>query len=342
MKIDVHGHVLFHEAIGKAGKWGPNYVKDDTGRWNLKVGPYSVALPPQPEGIPFDPLADMRKNWDPAGVIVKLDAAGVDMAAMTISPLFYFYWAEPEIAIPFCQLHNDLMARDAKRFADRLFFIATLPMQDVEATVAEVKRAAALGARGVNLGTDNFGGRDLDNEAFWPVYQALIDHDLPIFVDPYPSPMATGGPDRYNLSWVLGYCHSESVAFAHLTLGGVLDDFPQLKIYITHGGGMTPYQLGRLETARVTKQPGVRARRPVYEYAKNFYFDVLVHDLKARKFLVDLWGADNIVVGSNRGGWDWADGFALLDELELGSEDHEKIAWKNAASLFNLQIPAGG
>lgn len=336
MKIDVHGHTLFHEMIGKAGKWGPGYIKDDTGRWKLKIGPYEVALPPQPEGIPFDPLEDMKKNWDPVGIIAKLDEANVDMAALTIGPLFYLYWAEDEISIPFCHLQNDLMARDVKRFPDRLFFLATLPMQNPAEAVAEIKRAAALGARGVNIGTDDFGGRNLDDEAYWPVYQALVEHDLPIFVHPYPSPMATGKPDLYNLSWVLGYCYSESVAFAHLTLGGVLDDFPALKIYITHGGGMTPYQLGRLETARVTKQPGVRAKRPIYEYAKNFYFDVLVHDLKARQFLVDLWGVDNIVVGSNRGGWDWADGFALLDELNLSHADHEKIQWKNAAKLFHL------
>jgi len=66
---------------------------------------------------------------------------------------------------------------------------------------------------------------------------------------------------------------------------------------------------------------------------------VLVHDLKARRFLFDVWGEDNLVVGSNRGGWDWADGFKLLDELELPAAAHEKIAWKNAAALFNLDLP---
>jgi aminocarboxymuconate-semialdehyde decarboxylase len=339
MKIDVHGHTLFAEAVGKAGKWGPRYEQDGaTGRWKLVVGPYEVNLPPQPDGVPFDPMEDMRKNWDPAGIVTKLDDAGVDMAALTISPLFYFYWAETEIAIPFCQLQNDLMARDSKRFSDRLFFLATLPMQDPAAAVAEVRRAAALGAKGVNLGTDDFGGRNFDDEAYWPVYEALQEHDLPIFIHPYPSPMATGKEDRYNLSWVLGYCYSESVAFAHFTLGGVLDAFPRLKIYITHGGGMTPYQLGRLEQARTTGQPGVKAQKAIYDYMPNFYFDVLVHDLKARQFLYDLWGADNLVVGSNRGGWDWADGFKLLDELNLSAEEHEKIAWKNAARLFNLDI----
>lgn len=338
MKIDVHGHAVFAEAIGKAGRWGPGYEKDGDGRWHLVIGPYKVALPPQPEGVPFDPVEDLRKNWDPAGIVKKLDDTGVDIAALTIGPLFYLYWAEPEIAIPFCQLQNDLMARDVKRFPDRLFFLATLPLQDPKASVAELKRAVALGARGVNLGTDDFAGRNFDDEVYWPLFEALEANNLPIFIHPYPMPMASGKPDRYNLSWVLGYCYSESVAFAHFTLGGVLDAFPNLKIYITHGGGMTPYQLGRLEQARTTKQPGVKARRPIYDYMKNFYFDTLVHDLKARQFLYDLWGADNLVVGSNRGGWDWADGFALLEELQLPPAEHEKIAWQNAAKLFHLDL----
>jgi aminocarboxymuconate-semialdehyde decarboxylase len=211
-------------------------------------------------------------------------------------------------------------------------------MQDPQAAVAEARRAAALGAKGVNLGTDDFGGRNFYDEAYWPLYEELQNQNLPIFIHPYPSPIASGKPDDFNLSWVLGYCHSESVAFAHLTLGGVLDAFPKLKIYITHGGGMTPYQLGRVEQARTTGQPGVKAQRPIYDYVGNFYFDVLVHDLKARKFLLDVWGEDNIVVGSNRGGWDWADGFKLLDELNLSSQAHEKIAWRNAAKLFNLTV----
>jgi len=336
MKIDVHGHTLFHEAVGKAGKWGPEYKKGDDGRWRLIVGPYTTLLPKQPEGVPFDPFEDMKKNWDPSGIVKKLEAAGVDKAALTISPLFYFYWAEPEIAIPFSQLHNDLMARDARRYSDRLFFLATLPMQDPAAAVAEAKRAAGLGAKGVNLGTDDFGGKNLDDMAYWPLYETLQSLDLPIFIHPYPSPMATGKPDNYNMSWVMGYIHQESVAFASMTLGGVFDDFPNLKVYVTHGGGTIPYQLGRVETARITEAPGVRCKRSVYEYTKNFYFDILVHDLKPRKFLVDMWGADNLVVGSNRGGWDWADGFKMLDELNLPSDQHEKIQWKNAARLFHL------
>jgi aminocarboxymuconate-semialdehyde decarboxylase len=338
MKIDVHGHAIFHEAIGKAGKWGPDYVKGEDGRWKLVIGPYEVKLPPQPEGIPFDPLEDIRRNWDPKAIVGKLDAAGVDMAALTISPLLYLYWAEPEIAIPFCKLQNDLMARDTASNPDRLFFLASLPMQDTEASVAEVKRAVSLGAKGFNLGTDNFGGRSFHDEALWPILEEIERQDLPIFIHPYPSPMASGKPDMFNLSWVLGYCFSESVAFADMVLGGVFDAFPSLKVYVTHGGGMTPYQLGRVEQARTTGQPGVRAKRSIYDYIGNFYFDILVHDIKARNFLFDVWGEDNLVVGSNRGGWDWADGFKLLGEMNLPEPAYEKIAWKNAAKLFKLNV----
>lgn len=329
MKVDVHAHVLPHEIMGKAGPYGPERI--DNG---MRVGPYVAR---GGTGLQSRAQASIA---DPVKRIGDLDEMGVDHMIVTTSPLLYLYWAEADIAVPFAQAQNDALARYADEDRRRLSFAATLPMQDVGAAVTELHRAVGLGAVGVNIGAGSFGEHELDSPKLWPFYEAVEAAGLPILIHPHPLSMADGGRDRYNLDWVVGYNYQETVAFARITLGGVLDDFPGLKLHLTHGGGAVPYQFGRLRSAQET-QPDVRARRPLGEYLGNFYFDVLVHDFGARRFLVDFMGVDNLVVGSNYGGWDAVDGFELLAELELDPAATARIAAGNAIELFDLPVGSG-
>ncbi|MET0658914.1 MAG: amidohydrolase family protein, partial [Steroidobacteraceae bacterium] len=320
------------ETLNKAGEYGPEIARIN-GKTQLKVGPYAAIIP--------DNFAEgMEQRNDPNWLAGELDKHGIDMLGVTASPLFYLYWAPERIALPFCELQNDCMAKFVKKRPDRFFWMSTLPMQNVDAAIAEAKRTAALGASGVNIGGEKLGGRNLDDKAFWPLYQTLVDLNLAIFIHPYPHPMAEGYEDRYNMSWITGYPGQETTAFAYLTLGGVFDDFPKLRVYITHGGGFVPYQFGRIEGAFKTKAPGLRAKKPIAEYLPNFYFDILTHDNRATKFLVDFVGADQLVIGSNYSGWNWSNEFVHLEELKLPQSDQEKIAYKNATRLFNLKVPA--
>ena len=141
--------------------------------------------------------------------------------------------------------------------------------------------------------------------------------------------------DKYNLSWITGYVAQESEAFARLVFSGILDEFPRLKVCLPHGGGMIPYQFGRLEYA-ARLMPDIKAKRPLREYLDNFYFDLLVHDRAARQFLLGFIGADHLLVGDNYMGWDHVDGFELLDELSLKAHEKRKIMGGNAIGLFKL------
>jgi aminocarboxymuconate-semialdehyde decarboxylase len=332
MKVEVHGHIFpdfFPESLGAAGPYGPEVTVMPDGARHMRIGPYSAnfrALSPEE-----------RATHEAPGRVAWMDERGIDKMLLTIAPVLYLYWAEPEIAIPYATLNNDLFAKFCSFAPSRLYFAATLPMQDVDASIEEIKRVASMGARAINIGTDDFGGRNLDDEAYWPLYQQLVDSNLPIFLHPFPLPMSDGRPDKYNQSWVVGYIYQETNAFTHLTLGGVFDDFPSLQVYITHGGGFVPYQLGRIDAARELKREGVRAKRPVREYLdENFYFDLHLHEIEARRYLVDFMNSDRLVVGSNVGGWDNQDGFKLLDELQLPEELHNKIAGQNALKLLNF------
>ena len=327
----MHGHIVFTETFNKAGEYGPEYYQDD-GKWKFRVGPY-IAEVPRNE----DPRETMYMMNDPDWFRDRLDEIEVDMLGISGSPLLYLYWADPALAASFHQLQNDCMAKFCDVHPDRFFWCPSVPLQDIDASIAELKRSAKMGGRGVNIGSDAtvYG---LDDPAMWPFYEALCEENMSIFIHPYPKVMAQGEEDKYNLSWVTGYTAQETDAFATMVLSGVFDDFPDLNVYITHGGGFTPYQIGRIEGAWRVKNPGVVCKKSPYEYKKNFYFDILVHDPKARQFLVDSWGADNLVVGSNYSGWNWMDEFQHLETLGLTQEEKEKIAHKNAERLFNLPV----
>jgi aminocarboxymuconate-semialdehyde decarboxylase len=327
-KIDTHAHFIFPETIGKAGEYGPEIFPKDGRSW-LRVGAYQTRLPDN-----FAANLENRHSAD--GLIADIDRNGIDMLNLMVSPILYFYWAPLEIALGFCALQNDLLAKLSATHPDRLFWSATLPMQDPVEALSEAKRAVGLGAKCISLGTGDLGGgRGLDSEDFWPLYDYLQRRSIPILLHPYPNTIG-GEEDRYKLSFVVGFAWQETHAFATLTLGGVLDTFPKLKFSISHGGGYVPYQFGRIVGAYNTKIPGVKAKRPIEEYLANFWFDTTVHDQRALRYLYEFMGADQLLVGSNYAAWNWHDEFSEIEALGIPQEDQAKIFHRNAEYVFNL------
>ena len=331
MRVDIHAHVIPPETLGRAGRYGPEISVTDDGSTVLRIGAHSSRL-----SGPDDLVAGaVERLYDPGVRLADMDARAVDALILSVNPLSYLYWAEPGINVPFASIQNTGLANYCDADPERLFFLATLPLPHVRASVEELAHACELGARGVSLGAGGFGELNFDSREMWPLYAEIERLGVPLFIHPHPLSMAGGPIDRYNVSWVLGVSYQQTSAFARLTLGGVFDDFPALKVVITHGGGSTPYQFGRLEEAR-RRQPDVRARRALSEYLPNVWFDILIRDLAARRFLLDFAGAHRLVVGDNDGGWDALDGFALLDELALDEETRARSAGANAAELFGL------
>src|SRR5262245_66278407 len=84
-------------------------------------------------------------------------------------------------------------------------------------------------------------------------------------------------------------------------MSGVLDRFPRLKLVLSHGGGAFPYLAGRFDIMhrRMDRaaQGDVAAKLPS-AYAAQMAYDSIVHAPKALRFLIDVVGLDNVVVGS--------------------------------------------
>ncbi|OYV01277.1 MAG: hydrolase [Burkholderiales bacterium PBB5] len=328
MLIDLHAHAPHPGFYNQHPFWGPFFERHPDGDIKLRVGHWILSLG-SPErkaavrsGNAPSVEAYMARWADPRNRLAGMDAAGQNAQVVSVPSHCYMYWADPEFSVRFARKVNDTLADYCAAAPDRLMFWAHAPLNAPHDAAAEIRRACTeLGAKGLVAGGANFGGLEVDSPQMDPVWATLCDLDLPVFVH------------GYNQSVTWGQ-QANTDFFLYMVNGGVLDRFPSLKVYITHGGGYVPYQLGRL--AQTNRNLDVtHNKRPVLDYLKNFWFDVELHELPMRQALVDIVGADQMVYGSNFGGSD-AVRHDLTDGLKLSDADLQKIRWGNACRLLHL------
>ncbi len=238
--------------------------------------------------------------WDPARRIVDCDSAHIDLQVLSTVPVMFSYGAKAEHAHDLSQILNDHLASVVRAYPTRFTALATVPMQDSKLAVRELERAVRdLAMPGVQIGT-NVAGRDLDDPAFADFFAAAESLQSAVFVHPW-DVLGRAETPRFWMPWLVGMPAESSRAICALAFGGVLDRHPRLKLCFAHGGGSFPYTLGRIEH-------GFRARpdlcathstTPPREHLKRLYFDSIVHDEEALRYLVRTVGAERIAMGSD-------------------------------------------
>src|SRR3546814_20917456 len=102
-----------------------------------------------------------------------MDQKGIDILVVSNNAQMYFYNIVAGLAIDFHQTANDALAEYCEAEPDRLFFMAMLPLQDLEASARELDRAIELGARAITVGAHSIAGRELYDEDLWPLYARM-------------------------------------------------------------------------------------------------------------------------------------------------------------------------
>jgi aminocarboxymuconate-semialdehyde decarboxylase len=231
--------------------------------------------------------------------IAWMDRAGMDVAAISVGPPIYFYWLKPEAGIEIIRLANDGIAQMVDRHPDRLRGLAHLPMQDPDAAVAELERVVKeYKFKGVELAT-SIEGTALADPKFHKVLKAIERLGLFVFAHPYQC-LAQGGMDAYYLRNFVGFPLDTTLMIAHLMFSGALDELKKLRILCSHGGGFMPYQIGRFVHGHdVRPEPKVNKPSSPRDLFKRFYFDCLTHEPRSARHLINMAGADHIVIGTD-------------------------------------------
>lgn len=311
------------------------------------------------------PAAYMQKRVREVPVLYDLDARfavmerfGDYVQVLTLANPPIEAIAGPERATALARIGNDAMADLVRRHPDRFVgFAAGLPMNAPDEAVRELERAIdALGARGIQLFT-NVNGKPLDLPEFEPIFAAMAERDLPIWIHPargshFPD-YATEDRSRLELWWVFGWPYETSVAMARLAFAGVFDRYPDLKVICHHGGGLVPHLSGRIGPgldqlgARTPEAdaPLVRhrsTRRP-FDYFKMFYVDAALFGSRhATRCTLDFYGVDHVLFGSDmpfdpeKGPGYIRETIASLDAMRLDAAARRAIDEGNARRLLRL------
>jgi len=125
--------------------------------------------------------------------------------------------------------------------------------------------------------------------------------ELNVFVFAHPYYVgAKSGLENYYLTNLIGNPLDATVMLANLMFSGRLDELPDLKIVLAHGGGFIPYQIGRLVHGHsVRSETNSISKSSPKDLLKRIYFDSLLFEPQALRYLIDLVGADHICIGTD-------------------------------------------
>lgn len=290
LKIDIHTHILPRDIP----KW-----KDKFGYGGfILLDHYKpcCAHMVRDDGKQF---RDIEENcWDPAKRIEEMDATGVSVQVLSTVPVMFSYWAKPQDGAEVSRFLNDHIAAIVEEFPLRFFGLATVPLQDVELAIVELKRARTLGLIGVQIGT-NVSQQNLGEAQFLSFFKACEELGMAVFVHPWEM-MGEADMEKYWLPWLVGMPAEVSRAICSLIFSGTLEKCPRLRICFAHGGGSFPATIGRIEH-------GFNVRPDLFRdnefgprrYLSRIYFDSLVHEPAKLDYLINLVGSDQVMLGSD-------------------------------------------
>ena len=269
-----------------------------------------------------------------------MDRQGVDMQVLIPVPFQAYYSIRNKKAHKAIQIINNTLSKVAKNRSDRFVSLGHLPLQNPEAAVNEMERGVKdLDLRGFQvLGTVD--GHELSDPSMDPVWETAQKLDTLIFIHPNGYPQGDRLKNHY-FNNVIGNPLDTTVALHHLIFDGTLERFPNLKILVSHGGGYLPSYAGRIDHAWGAR-PDCREKINSLpsSYLKKLHFDTIVFTYEQLKYLVDVFGANKIVMGTDYPfdmGEDDPIGH-VLNTPGITKDVIKKITGINAAKLLGIKL----
>jgi aminocarboxymuconate-semialdehyde decarboxylase len=263
--------------------------------------------------------------------------------------------AGPTEAAALARIANDEMAELVARHPDRFAGAAAcVAMNDVAGAVEELDRAVRqLGARGVQLYTEAQ-GRPLDHPDFAPIFQKIVELDIPVLLHPVRGPDRADYPtedaSRFDTWRIFGWLYDTVAAMSRLVFTGIFDRHPDIKIVTHHLGGFAPYASERIRegydkfllAASARNEPVPLEQHP-YEYFHRFYADTItIGSVPALACGIEFFGADRVLFATDmpfdtQGGVKYVEvALRAMEQLDLPAADKAKIFEHNARRLFRL------
>jgi aminocarboxymuconate-semialdehyde decarboxylase len=287
--------------------------------------------------------------WDVESRKEDMADYGVDKQVITLALPTLFQGMDHDLALEITKLANDEVRRLADEHPDDFIPVATLPKVS-DAFLAEFDRCVNdLDMKGVQI-FSNVDGKPLDHEEFWPLFADAEATDTPLWIHPQLWEWYDWASE-YMEHRLFGWPFDTTLALSRLVFGGVMEEYPDLKIVSHHGGGMVPYYGSRIEMFYQQRQAypenypefhenAADLSRPAEEYFKKFYADAAVSGSTSALECAETFFDDgNLVFGTDypfspeRGRRTVEVTIDAVEEMNVGTEAREDIF---AGNLYEL------
>ncbi len=327
MTIDMHSHVMVPEA---AALVAPHV--------DLSTVPLAHFATANTQALNRKQDADRRPNMvDVAVRLADMDSAGIDLQVIMPPPGQCTYTVPADLAARAARIINDGMAAFVAKHPERFAALGTVPMQDPAESVIELGRCMGeLGLKGVQILT-NIAGKELSDPAFAPFWARAEELGAVVLIHPNGFTEA-GRMTRFYFNNVVGNPLETTLALHYLIFDGVLERHPALKLVAVHGGGYLASYSGRIDHAWGARTDARGSLpQPPTTYLKRVFFDSVVFTPHQLRNLVDVFGAGQIVMGTDYP-FDMAesDPVGHLASAGLDEATFAAIAGGNSRKLFGI------
>jgi aminocarboxymuconate-semialdehyde decarboxylase len=288
--IDAHTHVAVPAAA--------QFIKPHLDLSTIPLAHFSSA---ETKEVNAKQEADIRSriggNYDER--FSDMDKMGVDMQLVMPPPPQCYHTVAVEYAVPAARMVNDCIAEFVSKHKDRFIPCGTVPMQDGHESAKELERCMkTLGFRGVEILT-NVAGKEVSDPAFAPFWKKAEELGALIII--HPNGFTQGERlSRYYFNNIIGNPFETALALHYLIFDGVLERHPKLKIFAMHGGGYLGAYSGRIDHAWGARSDcQANLPHPPTSYLKKVYFDTVVFTPPQLESLVETFGVDHIVMGTD-------------------------------------------
>lgn len=333
MLVDMHAHVIpgALEPVGSDEHRGP------------RIGPCDdehARLLENDRGMQFkavDAFYSAERRLE------ELEKSGADAEVVSPMPPLLDYALSGREGLDLSRRVNEFIAELTRTDPTRLMGMAMVPMQAPEPATAELARVRELGLVAVEIAS-NVLGRALhgeEYEEFWAEAERL---EMPIFIHAMPADFGTRLPQGLIPIAAFAVGADALLACAGIITSGLAERHPRLRLAFSHGAGGFPMMLPRAmyfwgKTWNEEPSDVGEGTSPA-ELTRRFFYDGLVFDRRALRFLIDLVGHTQVLVGSDFPAMPREQPCGrTLRSLDLPPEVLEDITWHNTFRFLGIEAP---